>query len=223
MPPSQDIPILVQCDFDDTITVGNVSDAVREEFYPGDWRSMEEEYVAGMYSVEESNIRQFGLIAADQDAIEEFVVGDVVVRYAFDEFVDYCHGVGIRLVVVSSGLDLYIRPVMRQLGLDDLEVFSGHAEVRPDGIMVEYTDASGTSITSGFKESYVRHFRSQGHTVVCIGDGLSDVVPALESDFVIARSTLGDRLTERGVSHFTFETFNDVGAHLEEIRLQLNS
>jgi 2-hydroxy-3-keto-5-methylthiopentenyl-1-phosphate phosphatase len=218
MAPSQNIPILVQCDFDDTITVGNVSDAVRDEFGPADWRSMEEEYAAGKYSVEESNIRQFGLVVADQDEIEEFVVGDVVVRFAFDEFIDYCHGVGIRLVVVSSGLDLYIRPVMRQLGLDGLEVFSGHAEVRPDGIVVGYTDPSGTSITSGFKESYVRHFRSQGHTVVCIGDGASDVVPALESDFVIARSTLVDCLTERGVSHFTFETFSDVGGHLEEIR-----
>ena len=49
---------------------------------------------------------------ADGKEIEEFVVGDVVVRYAFDDFVDYCRGMGIRLVIVSSGLDLYIRPIM---------------------------------------------------------------------------------------------------------------
>ena len=222
MTSSGDIPLLVQCDFDDTITVGNVSDAVRDEFSPVDWCPMEEEYVAGQYSVEESNIRQFGLITADRREIEEFVLGDVVVRYAFDEFVDYCRGEGIRLVVVSSGLDLYIQPVLHQLGLDDLEVFSAQTEVRPDGIRVDYTDPSGSTITSGFKESYVRHFRSLGHTVACIGDGLSDVAPAVEADFAIARSTLQEHLTDRGVPHFAFETFSEVGGHLEEIRRGLN-
>jgi 2-hydroxy-3-keto-5-methylthiopentenyl-1-phosphate phosphatase len=112
---------------------------------------------------------------------------------------------------------------LSQLGLDNLEVFSGHAKVRPDGIRVNYTDPSGSTITSGFKESYVRHFRSLGHTVVCIGDGLSDVVPALEADFAIARSTLQEELTDRGVPHFAFETFNQVGSHMEELRLGLKS
>ena len=216
-----DTPILVQCDFDDTVTVGNVSTAVRDEFCQVDWRTMEDEYLAGKYSVEESNVRQFGLIVADREEIEEFVVGDVVVRYAFDDFVDYCRGVGIRLVIVSSGLDLYIRPIMRQLGLEDLEIFSGSAEVASDGIRVEYSDPSGAPITSGFKESYLRHFQCQGNAVVYVGDGLSDIVPAQKADFVIARSTLREHLTGRGVSHFAFETFNDVGTHVEEVRQRL--
>ena len=216
-----DAPILVQCDFDDTITVGNVSAAVRDEFCPVDWRTMEDEYLAGEYSVEESNIRQFGLIVADRKEIEDFVVGDVVVRYAFDEFVDYCRGVGIRLVVVSSGLDLYIRPVMRQLGLEDLEVFSGSAVVASDGIRVEYRDPSGAPITSGFKESYLRYFQRQGNAVIYVGDGLSDIVPAQEADFVIARATLEESLKERDVPHSTFETFGDVGTHVDEVRRRL--
>ena len=33
--------LLVQCDFDDTITVGNVSVAIREALAPEEWRSME--------------------------------------------------------------------------------------------------------------------------------------------------------------------------------------
>ena len=213
--------ILVQCDFDDTITVGNVSAAIREMYGPEDWATMEKEFVSGKYSVEESNIRQFALVKADKKAIEDLVLGDVVVRYAFDEFVDYCHGVGIRLVVVSSGLDLYIDPTLVQLGLEHLEVHSGMAEVTPQGVSVEYTNPLGNVITRGFKESYVRYHKQEGNTVIYIGDGLSDIVPAEEADFVIARSTLEDHFRSRGLPYFSFDTFNDVGKHVEEIRQRI--
>ena len=72
--------LLVQCDFDDTITVGNVSEAIREAFAPDGWRAMEEEYLAGKYSVEESNIRQFAPVRARKEDIEDFVLGARGVR-----------------------------------------------------------------------------------------------------------------------------------------------
>lgn len=213
--------LIVQCDFDDTIAVGIVSTAILEAFASGGWRAMLQEYPGGKYSVEESNIRLFALVEAEKADIEEFVVGQVVLRYAFDEFVEYCQGEGIRLVIVSSGLDLYIQPTIRQLGLDHLEVYSGHALVTPKGVKVEYTNPSGALITQGFKESYVRHFKAEGNTVIYVGDGTSDIVPAGEADFVIARSTLEAHRKTNGLPYFGFETFNDVGKHVEEIRQRL--
>ena len=213
--------LIVQCDFDDTITVGIVSTVILEAFAAGDWATMLEEFHAGKYSVEESNIRLFALVEAEKADIEEFILGQVVVRYAFDEFVEYCQGEGIRLVIVSSGLDLYIQPTIRQLGLDHLEIYSGHALVTPSGIEVQYTNPSGAPITRGFKESYVRHFKAEGNTVIYVGDGDSDIVPAGESDFVIARSTLEEHRKTNGLPYFSFDTFNDVGKHVEEIRQRL--
>ena len=213
-----DSPLLVTCAFDDTITVGDVSEAIMDEFCTADWRALEKEHLKGLCSVEEISIRMYGLTSATEHDIEQLVLGGVVIRYAFDEFVDYCRGEGIGLAVVSSGLDLYIDPILRQLDLGAVDTFYGRAEVRPDAIGVSYRDPSGASVTSGFKESYVRHFRSLGHTVVYVGAGLSDVSPAIEADFIIARSTLKEVLAERGVPHRTFETFGDVGSHVEEIR-----
>ena len=209
--------LLVQCDFDDTITVGNVSTAIHELFGPDDWVQMEKEYHDGKFTVEESNIRQYGLIRATRQDIEDFVVGEVVLRFAFDEFVDHCHGEGIKLVVVSSGLDLYIKPALETMGFEDLDVYSGSAQVTDEGIVVSYVDPDGQPITQGFKESYLRHFQSQGNTVVYVGDGLSDQVAAKEADFVIARSSLADYLEANDVPHYTFETFSDVGKHVQEI------
>lgn len=216
--------LTVQCDFDDTITEGNVSTAIREVFAPDGWTSMEDEYEAGKYSVEESNIRQFALVKADEKEIEDFILGVVVVRYDFDQFVNYCHGEGIRLVIVSSGLDLYIKPTMELLGFDHLEMHSGKAQVTgSDGIKVEYTDPSGANLTRGFKESYLRHFKGQGDTVIYVGDGLSDIAPAREADFVIARSTLEEHFKENGLPYSSFNTFADVAKRVIEINQQLNT
>ena len=210
--------ILVMCAFDDTITVGAVNEVIMDEFCTADWRTLEKEYLEGPCSVEEASVRLYALSFATKHEIEQLVLGGVVIRYAFDEFVDYCQGEGIGLAIVSIGLDLYIDPILRQLGLQALDAFCGRAEIRPDTISVSYSDPSGASITSGFKESYVRHFRSLGHTVVYVGAGLSDVSPAIAADFAIARSTLRDVLADRGVAHRTFETFGEVGSHIEEIR-----
>ena len=210
--------LVVQCDFDDTITVGNVSAAIRAAFGPDNWQEMEDEYLAGKLSVEESNIRQFGLVTASRREIEEFVRGDVVIRYAFDEFVDYCRGEDVRLVVVSSGLDIYVNATIDSLGFDHLEVHAGVTQITPRGLRVSYSDPSGAGITVGFKDSYVSHFKSQGHTVAYIGDGLSDHAPAGLADYVIARDGLADHMDSLGMPNYKFENFDDVGKHVEEIR-----
>ena len=214
--------LIVQCDFDETITIGYVSTAIREAFAPdirATLKGMEEEYVSGKYSVEESNIRQFAHVkAGSKEEVEEFVVGHVVIRNGFEDFVGYCQRVGVGLVVVSSGLDLYVKPTLRRLGLDHLEAHAGEATVTPNGIEIEYTDPSGAVITQGFKESYLRHFKRQGKRVIYIGDGLSDVVPAREADFVIARSNLKEHFRSNNLPYFGFETFEDVARHVEGIR-----
>ena len=214
--------LIIQCDFDDTITVGYISWSILSVFGPDSWRSMEEEYVSGKYSVEESNIRQFAQVRARKEDIEQLVLGEVVVRYAFDEFVEYCLGEGLKLVIVSSGLDLYVNPTLDQLGLDQLERHTAKTHATPDGIEVEYRDPSGSVITSGFKLSWARHFKERGDTVIYIGDGLSDIGPAQQADFVIARSTLEQHFRANDLPHYSFDTFTEVGKHVEEIRREVD-
>jgi 2-hydroxy-3-keto-5-methylthiopentenyl-1-phosphate phosphatase len=215
--------LVVQCDFDDTVTVGNVSVAIREAFDLEDWKEMEEEFVSGRYTVEESNIRQYAGLTASQPEIEEFVKGDVVVRYAFDEFVAYCAGTGVHLAVVSSGLEFYVSATIDTLGIDGVEIHAAHTEFSPDGMRVSYENPAGAPITDGFKDSYVAHFKSQGHTVVYVGDGLSDLGAARLADYVIARDGLADDMERLCLPYNRFENFRDVGEHVERIRKDLEN
>ena len=215
--------LLVQSDFDDTITVGNVSTLVRDAFAPSHdtWWAMEKEHLAGKYSVEESNIRQFALMHPSQEEFEEHVRREVKIRDGFVEFVDYCRSERIPFLIASSGLDLYIRPTLETIGMADQKFYSGRAKVTESGIIVNYTDPDGQPITKGLKESYVRHHKKAGHTVLYLGDGLSDVIPAREADFVLARAGLRERLTLRGVPHAPFESFHDAREYLDIVREQL--
>lgn len=202
--------LIVQSDFDGTITVDKTSTGIKEEFGSEGWQALESEYHAGNRSVEENNVLQYALVRASENDIADYVNREVVVRDGFQEFVAHCEDWGLRFVIVSSGLDAYINPTLKKYDIENLETHSGDASFDSGGIQVKYLDPNGKAITSGFKESFVRYFKSKGHTVVYLGDGLSDVGPAKEADYVFARSDLRTNLAQQGAPHYTFETFNDV-------------
>ena len=214
----EDAVLLVQCDFDDTIADGNVSNAILETFCADEGRVVQEEYLAGKYSVEEGNRRRYALCRASEEELLDFIHTTVVVRDGVKEFADYCDNAGIRLVVVSSGLDLYVEPTLQRLGLKHVEAHTAKARITPSGVVLDYFNPSGRLITRGFKEAFLREFKNGGYTVIYVGDGLSDIKPATEADFVIARSRLEQHFKAHGLPYYGFRTFRDVNHHVETIR-----
>ncbi len=213
--------IVVQCDFDGTVTAVDLAYGLREAFAPDGWTAMEDDFQAGRCSIEENITKQFKRINVSEKDIEDFVLGNVVLRPEFGEFVAYCRGVGLKLVIVSSGLNIYIDMILKLLDLDDLEVHSGKVTIESSGIDVTYSGPDGQRIESGLKEAYVGHYKEAGHTVVYVGQALSDVAAADAADYVIARSTLAEHLAEQGSPYHKFDTFQDVGERLEEIRQEV--
>ena len=209
--------LTVQCDFDETIVTCNVSHLLLQAFAGEGWQCAQALYDANRISVEESNRRQFSLLNADKSAIEDFVLANVEVRPGFPQFVEYCLDSGIHFTVVSNGIDLYVLPVMRNLGLSNIEVHCARSQITPSGVVLSYPDPSGSDCAQGFKLSWLRHHKSQRRSVVYIGDGKSDIPAASEADYVIARSTLYSHFQSSGLACFEFENFGDVRKAVERI------
>ena len=57
--------ILIQTDFDNTITEGNVSELIHDEFGPENWPEIYEKYKKDLITVEESNIYSFRYLNKD--------------------------------------------------------------------------------------------------------------------------------------------------------------
>jgi len=211
--------MIIQCDFDGTIIRNNLSVLIREYFAPDTWRAIEADYLRGQITVEESNRRQFALVEEPKERLQEFVCCHIDVRQGFPEFIAACEAKGNHLVIVSSGLDFYIEPVLRELGISDTELYCGKTEFNENGITVNYADQKGNTIECGFKISYMNWLKGLDRSIVYIGDGLSDIEAARNADYVFATGHLAMLLREEHVSWSYFDNFIDIRNKLTLLEL----
>jgi 2-hydroxy-3-keto-5-methylthiopentenyl-1-phosphate phosphatase len=208
---------LVQCDFDGTITEEDAAFHLLNEFAKGDWRRVLRDYEQHRISVREFSIRAFAMIRADKRTLLAALKGKVKVRAGFDELVNYCRGRGFRFVIVSNGLDFYIRAALKEMGLEDIEVHAARPSFRSGGMKVEYVGPDGKEIQDGFKDAYIKSFLKLGYRVIYIGNGDSDIAPARSAHYVFATGDLLEFYRENNLKCQSFETFLDVVRGLELI------
>jgi 2-hydroxy-3-keto-5-methylthiopentenyl-1-phosphate phosphatase len=201
---------LVQCDFDGTITEEDISFLLLDAFAPGEWRRVLGKYKEHKISVGEFNTRAFAMVKADEHTLLEALKGRVEVREGFQELVKYCLEKSFRLVIVSNGLDFYIRAVLADLGLGNIEVHAAQASFHPEGMEVRYVGPDGKRLDDGFKEAYVESFLKLGYRVIYIGNGDSDVDPGKYAHHVFATGDLLAYCKENNLRYKAFETFLDV-------------
>jgi len=202
--------MIIQCDFDGTITRNNLSVLLRENFAHSGWRKIDSDYLCGRLTVEQSNRQQYALIKEPKEKLQQFVRQHIEVRPAFRQFVKQCLASGIRFTIVSSGLDFYIEIVLKDIGIPEVELYCAQTYFGQDGITVTYQDPEGNIIEKGFKKNYLTWLRKQNKPIIYIGDGLSDFEAASAADYVFATDQLHRLLTASSTSHYIFSDFSDI-------------
>ena len=209
--------ILVQSDFDGTITEEDASFFLLDAFAQGDWRRLFQQYKEQRISVGQFNTRAFAMVKVDKHRLLESLQGNVKVRPGFQELVNYCLEKGLRLVIVSNGLDFYIRAVLKDIGLGDLEVHAAVADFCPAGMKVRYVGPDGRTVTDGFKDAYIESFLRLGYKVIYIGNGDSDIAPAKYAHRVFATGDLLAYSKENNLNCKPFKDFREVVKDLEQM------
>ena len=209
--------ILVQSDFDGTITEEDASFFLLDAFAQGNWRRLLQQYKEHRISVGEFNTRAFAMVRADKHKLLEALQGNVKVRAGFHELVSYCLEKGLRLVIVSNGLDFYIRTVLKDVGLGDLEVHAAQASFSPAGMQVRYVGPDGKTVNDEFKEAYMESFLGLGYRVIYIGNGDSDVGPARRAYRAFATGDLLAYGRENNLNCKPFKDFREVVEDLERM------
>ena len=138
--------ILVQCDFDGTITREDVSFRLLDTFADGNWRQLLEQYREGKISVGYFNTRAFAMVKADRQTLLDFIKDKVEIRAGFSELLTYCDKKGFQFVIVSNGLDFYIEAILTGMGVGNIEVFAAQTEFYPGGIEVKYIGPEGREL-----------------------------------------------------------------------------
>ncbi len=210
---------VIQCDFDGTVTIEDVSFAILEKFAKGDWRRFLDEYRAGKITVGGFNARAFSLVKESEKTQTDYILAspELRIRAGFPELVGYCGQHGIRFAIVSNGLEYYIKAILASMGLDHVDVHAAQSRFNSVGMEVSFTGPDGGTVDDSFKETYVQHFINEGCRVIYAGNGVSDLAPARRAHHIFATGDLAEAYRQLKLKHTPFQDFYEVRRGLEEL------
>ena len=210
-------PWAIVCDFDGTALTEDLGDAVAFHFAgEASYRAAEDRYRAGEIPFSRLLEAVFAPIRASREEIAAFARRRAAWRPGFEDFADACRAGGRPFLVVSSGLDAYIEPVLAGLApalRSHLELRANRATCSAEGLRIAF-HGEDCGFCGFCKGDVVRELQARGHKVAVCGDGTGDRHAADAADHVFARtgSSLARYCAERGIRHDAFETFHEVMA-----------
>lgn len=206
-----DSPWLVQCDFDGTISLRDVTDTLLQRFGKPGWEALETAWELGEIGSRECMAGQIALLDMSAEEMEAHLQG-IAIDPHFAEFVALARQLGAPVQVVSDGMDLVIRYLLGLVGLDDLPVIANRlVQVGERSWRLDFPyasddckRASGNCKCERLAEQLVRH-----EHVLFVGDSTSDFCVSGEASFVLAKYRLIDHCVENGIDHAPIQGFED--------------
>jgi 2-hydroxy-3-keto-5-methylthiopentenyl-1-phosphate phosphatase len=196
-------------DFDNTVTIGDVLDAVIERFSVTErWRSWESAWKRGDLSTSECLSLQIGDLRVGADELIRFV-SDTAIDARFPEIVDWCRDKRIPLLIVSDNFSVIVRAILKRHSLGGVAFFANELLFDGDRPTARFPHASARcSRCAHCKAVHFTAFPS--HRKIYVGDGLSDICPAEGADLVFAKDALAEHLARTGTPFLPFASLGDV-------------
>jgi len=209
-------------DFDDTIVESNTARDVLRDFVPSEY-----DQIAKLYRAKNINFRTYQELSfekafkvTDSSKIKSSSIKNSIIRSGFKNLVKYCEKKQINIYVLSSGLDMYISPVLKKFE-KSLKIIA--AEV--------YFDKNKNP-TFEYKRSYdemcspdwgickcktVEQLRNNNY-LIYVGDGITtDLCASVKCDEIFALNPLYNGLLEKKINVNKFESFEQLEKHISKI------
>ena len=198
----------ILCDFDGTIVLEDVTDALLERFALPEWRALEVAWQAGRIGSRACMSGQIALLRVVPSELDRYL-DQLEIDPDFPAFVGHAHRLGWKVTVVSDGVDYAIRRILNRHGLGHLPVFANHLEhLDGDCYRLSFPHANPDCLpVSGTCKCHVA--RQSGSMRILIGDGASDFCAAGAVQMVWAKDALLRHCRERGLPHRPFSRFSD--------------
>jgi len=217
--------VSIFCDFDATISVEDVGDALFKNF--GDFYTYWNEYSEGKYNVRELNKKLCGSLRSNltYEEITDFAK-EMPIDFYFVQFLEYCNQKQFNFTVVSDGYDAYINPIFEFNKIADYPIYCNSLKKNENGFeaifygAVEYCYEKNcyeknSCTTASCKRNVVLNNSAEKDIIVYIGDGHTDFCAAEHSDIIFAKSKLATYCNENKIPHHPFKSFLDIKRILE--------
>lgn len=193
-------------DFDGTITTRDIGNALC--FHYGTMKP-DASTVKDYDTKEDPSIwfnKFFGPIKATKEEFESIILSYAIVKKGFEELAKFAQTHKIPFEIVSGGLDIYIKPILKKHNLPPLPIYCVRGNLTPKGISVSFPDYPQTPLDD-FKAQRVKYYKNKGYTTVFLGDGLVDLEAAREADILFATDYLAELCDKNNIPYKEFKDF----------------
>jgi 2,3-diketo-5-methylthio-1-phosphopentane phosphatase len=209
--------LAIFCDFDETITRTNVTDAVLERFAEPRWLEIQEDWLAGKLSAREVLEYQMPLVTVSPEDLDAFV-DSIEVDPFFAEFAQSCTQNGDSLYVLSDGFDYWIDRILRRALSDyngavkKIPVFACGLRVKDNKLDISfpYFPQGCMHDCATCKPTLFNELKPSAEKTIVIGDGVSDLLLAKGADLVLAKDGLREFCKKDGILNQEYNDFSDV-------------
>lgn len=214
-----DLRPVVFCDFDGTVTKSDVGYNLFHHFSGGRNDALLPDWKAGRLTTRDCLRLEAEMVHASAEEILRFV-DRFRVDDTFPGFVRVCREAGIPVVVVSEGMDFYIKRLLARADLDDLPVFSNIGRVENGGLKIEFPftrrNCEGCGNCKAARMVDYRRDAGEPCRIIFVGDGYSDACAAHEADEVLAKKDLVEYCQAEGIPYTAFGNFGHVICRLQK-------
>lgn len=211
--------IKIFCDFDGTIAVEDIGNLFYREFgdkilcddFVSKWRDGKISSIDCL-SGECKTIRNLTIEKAyefiDKQKIDE----------TFIDFVKFCKEKSLDLIVLSDGLDIYIKRIFERYKID-IKFYSNSIQIHDNGtaeMIFPFTDSICLKCAN-CKRNHIINNSADDDITIYIGDGYSDRCPIEYVDYIFAKKDLLKHCEINRISYFPFENFSSIQLAIEKL------
>jgi 2,3-diketo-5-methylthio-1-phosphopentane phosphatase len=210
-------PPIVFLDFDNTITSLDVLDAVIGRFSIDEkWMACEEAWKEGKIGSRDCLEAQLKSVRVSRKELAHYV-REIPLDPFFLKLLWILDHQRIPFMIVSDSFTFIIETILRHHGVQKVKIFANELRFQKDRLipLFPYHSKDCRRCAHCKKIHVLAH---KDHTTIYVGDGLSDVCPALVSDFVFAKDTLASHLEAEGKTHTAFRDLGDICAFFERAK-----
>ena len=207
-------PLAFLVDYDGTIALTDVSDAVMAEHVPGDWEELAARYDAGHIGSRRLMEWEIAQIRRDPEALLR-TAAEQPHDPGFVPFVRAAQAAGIPVEIVSDGFGFFIPPAMERLGVPELPVITARTTFANGAAAIAFPNGHPACFVCGTcKRARVLAHQAAGRAVAFVGDGESDRYVAGYADVVFAKRSLVQLCLDRGWPFRRWTEFGEIEAWL---------
>ncbi len=148
------------------------------------------------------------------------IVDTMKIDPSFYDFYNWVIEKNLKFIILSDGFQKYINRILEhnEIEVESLDILANDVDLVDNKLELTFNTPECVHGCANCKYSHVLKLKDEGYKIIYIGDGLSDILPAVElADIIYAKKNedLANKLA--GDSRLiVFETFSKIKKDIEK-------